>query len=236
MTNKVFNGSIGYKKLSFLPFNRDFALRESLVKSMQDRGFITHIYCCYSKVITGGRELYVLDGQHRALAAQYLNIPFHVAILDIEPTTTEELVNLVAIYNNTSVCWQLDTYCKAYAILGKPDYVELLRMSKENGQTVSTVAFLLGGSTCSRSLSNSTLLKTGMFKIHAKVTAEETLALAKTLDYKMSGRMIMAFHYVRLTKDNFNFLKFKKEFNKEYKNLKNSKLDDFTDKFIIMGT
>lgn len=236
MINKIFNGSIGYKKLSFLPFNRDFTLRESLVKSMQERGFITHVYCCYSKAITGTRELYVLDGQHRALAAQYLNIPFHVAILEIEPETTEELVHLVAVYNNTSVSWQLETYCKAYAILGKVDYLELLRISKENGQTISTTAYLLSGVFNAKSVNNSTSIKTGAFKINAKISAEQTFLLIKDLKFKMSGRMLMAFHYVRLTKDNFNFFKFKTEFNKEYKNLKSLRLDDFTEKFISMGT
>jgi len=236
METKTFQGASGYKKLSFLPFNRDFTLRDSLVKSMQKQGFISHIYCCYSKAINGAKELYVLDGQNRALAAHYLNIPFYVGILPQEPKTVEELVNLVAIYNNTSIAWRLETYCKAYATIGKPDYVELLQLSKENGQSVNTIGFLLSGGAAYKACADNSPIKKGTFKISAKITTVETLRLAKLLTHKMSGRMLVAFHSVRLTKDNFDFNKFKFEFNRDYKNLRSLRLDDFTEKFILMGT
>ena len=81
------NGVSGYKKLNHLPFNRDYILRKGLVASMKKRGFIIPILVCYTTAIDGVRQLYILDGQHRALAAQYLDITFYANVLGIEPET-----------------------------------------------------------------------------------------------------------------------------------------------------
>lgn len=232
MKTKIFKGASGYAKLSHLPFNRDFTLRPSLVKSMRKHGFITGIYCCYSEAITGVRELYILDGQHRALAAQYLDIDFTVCILDFEPKTGEELIDLVSLYNNTAVAWKLETYCKAYAALGKKDYKYLVKMCKINGVAFATFAMMLTGN----SNSAKTACKTGAFKITSRNVAIKTLDLSKVLDHKMSGRMLMALHVVRLTKDHFRFDKFKKAFNKDYEALKSKGFDNYRDEFTAMGT
>jgi len=235
LTIKKFNGVKDYKKISHLPFNREFTLRPDLIESIQKNGFITVIYCCYSKAFGMGKLLYLLDGQNRALAAQYLDIPFQVGILEVVPETPEELVELTAIYNNTSVAWRLDTYCKAYASIGKLDYLELVRLGRENGQYLNTIATLLSGN-IARSIKVGKSLKKGTFKILARESTLTTLDLARTLEFKMSGRMLLAFHHVRLTKDKFMFDKFRKSFNKNYQCLVDLKLDDFTDKFLSMGS
>jgi hypothetical protein len=234
MKVRVFKGISGYQKLSHLPFNRDFTLRPSLVKSMRKHGFITAIYCCYSEAITGVKELYVLDGQHRALAAQYLDIDFTVCILDYEPATGEDLIDLVSLYNNTAVSWKLETYCKAYAALGKKDYKYLVKMCKINGIAFATFAIMLTGNLDGKNAS--TACKTGTFKITSKNVALKTLDLSKMLAHKMSGRMLMALHVVRLTRDNFRFDKFRTSFDKNFKNLKSKGYDNYKEEFIEMGT
>jgi len=136
-----FKGQKDYDKINHLPFNREYNLRPSLVESMKNKGFIDAISLCYSTAF-GTKELYLLDGQHRALAANYLNIEFYGNVNEKIIETKEELVELVATYNNTSVCWELITYVKAYIALNYEDYVELYKVSKENGFSVKTIASL----------------------------------------------------------------------------------------------
>jgi hypothetical protein len=232
MIHKVLSGARGYKKLSHLPFNRDYSLRNTLVESMKSNGFIVPINCIYTDVITGIRELYILDGQNRALAAQYLDIPFDIMILEEEPTTKERLVELVAILNNTSVPWKLETYCKAYASLAYEDYTKLLKYSKLHGQSVSTTASLLGGSLSGRNPEAGRKLRGGDFKIVAEASTLETFSLISRMGVKFTGRMTLAFHKLRMLHDDFNFEVFRTNLLRVYDEVKASRLDEYYDLFV----
>jgi len=224
------NGEKGYKKLNHLPFNRDFTLRPSLVKSMQEFGFIVPIICCYTSIISGVRELYILDGQHRALAAQYLNMKFYCIILDEEPNTIERLIKIVSKLNNTSVAWKIETYCKAYASVGYSAYIELLKISKLYGFTVPIVGSMLEGNIGRRL--NTDSLKNGSFKITARDITLESINLVRKTELKFTNRMLAGFHKARLTVDNFNFEKFNSKLQKTYKELRASKIDDYYEVFL----
>lgn len=232
LIHKVLNGTSGYKKLSHLPFNRDYSLRKTLVDSMKENGFIVPINCIYTDVITGVRELYILDGQNRALAAQYLNIPFDIMILEEEPKTKERLVELVAILNNTSVPWKLETYCKAYASLSYEDYTKLLKYSKLYGQSVSTTASLLSGSIAGKTASVGTKLRTGVFSIVAEASTLETFDLISKMGVNFTGRMTLAFHKLRMLHDDFDFEIFKRNLVRVYDEVKASRLDEYYDLFV----
>ena len=114
MKLKKFNGKAGFDKLNILPINRQYSLRNDLTNSMQIHGFIVPLILCYSKAIDGIRKLWILDGQHKGMAAAYLNIPFYGIILPVEPKTKKELVKLVSTLNSTQKAWNLQDYVNCY--------------------------------------------------------------------------------------------------------------------------
>lgn len=219
MIFKTLKGERGYQKLSHLPFNRDFCLRNGLVESIKELGFITVIYCCYSTAIDGTRKLYILDGQHRALAAQFLDVDFPIAILDTEPTTKEELVKLTARYNNSSVAWKLSVYVNAYISLNYEDYLTLNKLALENGFSHKTIGCMMKGRLHDGGSITGDEIKQGIFKITNLKEAKDTLALVKKLDNRMNNSMLLSFHRIRLMNDNFDFQSFKIAFNKNYEEL-----------------
>jgi len=203
---------------------------------MKAKGFISAIICCYTKALGAGRELVILDGQNRALAAQYLNIPFDVIILKEDVNSKDDLIEYVSIYNNSSVPWRIKNYCIAYAKIGRPDYIKLMGLSVEHAQSPACLAIMLAGSTRASRTVASPGLKNGKFKIVAEVKTIVTLNLIKQLKHKMSSRMVLCFHSIRLNSDIFDFETFKVNFNKDYKSVKELRLDDYTYQFTKMGT
>ena len=219
MKFKTLKGEKGYRQLSHLPFNRDFYLRSGLVESIKELGFITVIYCCYSTAIDGVRRLYILDGQHRALAAQFLDVDFPIAILDAEPSTKEELVKLTARYNNSSVAWKLSVYVNAYISLNYSDYLTLNKLSIENGFSHKTIGCMMKGRLSDGGSITGNEIKQGVFKINNLKETIETLDLIKKLDNRMNNSMLLSFHRIRLMNNNFDFESFKLSFNKNYEEL-----------------
>lgn len=223
------NGEKGYDKLSHLPFNRNFKLRQSLVESIKVYGFIQPIITIKTNIVDGCIKTYILDGQHRAMAAQYLDIPFYAYELSNKVKSTTELVELVAKLNNSAVAWKIEDYAVAYASLDIQDYKELLQVNSKYGYTLPVIANMLEGSINTKK-SNDTV-KLGTFAIKAMDVTIETLNLGRKTK-RMNTRMLMAFHKLRLTNDNFEFNKFKKNFEESYEMLKNESYDDYYNVFL----
>lgn len=232
MKLKKFNGAKGYEKLSMLPFNRDFSARPSLVKSMQKHGFIVPAVACWSDAIDGTLRLYILDGQNRCASAAFLNIPFYVAILDVRPTTKRELVALVAKMNNSAVPWNLKVYSQAFASLGMSDYVTLNKLHHIHSIPLSVLSGMLSGKGANQVRTTaSNDIKEGTFKINALNHTKKTIDLIGKLGKPMSGRMVSAFHNVRLTVDKFNFQTFKSNFLSNYQIVEEKSYDSYVDLF-----
>lgn len=231
MKLKILSGKTGYKTLNHLPFNRDFSLRNTLVESMRTNGYLVPIVLCYSNFEFPDEKpkLYILDGQHRALAAQYLDINFYAIVLDYENINVTQIIKLVAKLNNSAVAWALEDYCKAWHSLQKADYTTLLSTKKNWGYTIATIGSLLAGYMNKTSQASSSI-KDGSFKIKAKETTLKSLELSSTTK-RMSSRMLMAFHRVRLTVDNFNFKVFKTKFEAQYDTIKSGAFDDYFELF-----
>lgn len=223
-------GEKGYTKLFHFPFNREFKLRQSLVLSMQELGFIDPICLIKTDIIDGVERIYILDGQNRAMAAQYLDINFDGYLLDKKVKSLEEIVGLVAKYNNSSVPWNLNNYAHAYSTLGNQHYKTLLEINSKYGYTTSSIASLLEGNT-GKGVNTSENIKQGTFQIKAKKTTLETLNLVRQTK-RMSARMLYAFHKLRLTKDNFNFEVFKTNFEENYTLIKSESYDDYYNVFL----
>lgn len=118
------------KSISVLPFQRQASLRQSLVNSMKEHGFLGTIIMIRTSLIAGSDKLYIIDGQNRFLAANYLNLPITATILTID-TTKEYLVKLIATLNSTGKQWVTEDYINAYAALGNTSYLGLINLVKE---------------------------------------------------------------------------------------------------------
>ena len=161
------------------------------------------------------------------------HLPFNrdFTLREIEPKTKEELVGIVAKLNNSSVAWKVQNYCEAYRSLNNENYKTLLKICHLSGYSVQTIGEMLSGGMSYKTSSIGGVLKTGDFVIKANKVTEETLLLSKETK-RMTSRMLLAFHKIRLTNDNFKFNKFKKEFEKNYTELKANSIDSFYDLFM----
>lgn len=230
MKLNIIKGAKGYKKLNHLPFNREFSLRNKLVESIKIYGFIQPIVLCYSNFEFPDEEpkLYILDGQHRALAAQYLDVNFTAVILDYKNINVTQIINIVAKLNNSAVAWTLEDYCKAWHSLGKTDYTTLLSVKKNYGYTIDTLASILSGHITRQRVTDH--VKEGIFKVTSKESTLVTLKLL-TKTKRMNSRMLISFHRVRLTVDNFDFKVFKTKFEQQYEAIKAESYDDYFEIF-----
>lgn len=118
------------KNISVLPFQRQAILRATLVKSMTKYGFLGSILMLKTSIIDGVERLYIVDGQHRFLAAQYLNLDVKADIIE-SVTTKDELVKLISTLNSTGVKWTSMDYINAYAALGMKEYIDLINVCKK---------------------------------------------------------------------------------------------------------
>lgn len=80
-----------------------------------------------SNIITGAEQLYIIDGQHRFLAARLLNLPITANIIEVN-TTKEYLVELISTLNSTGKKWTIEDYINAYASLNNKSYVKLINL------------------------------------------------------------------------------------------------------------
>lgn len=116
--------------IGILPFQRQASVRSSLVNSMKQYGFLGSILMIKTSVISGVEKLYIIDGQHRFLAARFLDIPIMANIIETNKSK-EELIYLISTLNSTGVRWKIEDYVNAYASLNNDNYVKLLQLSKE---------------------------------------------------------------------------------------------------------
>lgn len=115
------------KKIAVLPFQRQASVRQTLVNSMKDHGFLGTILMIKSSLISGVEKLYIIDGQHRFLAARLLNLPITANIIEVN-TTKEYLVELISTLNSTGKKWTIEDYINAYASLNNESYVKLINL------------------------------------------------------------------------------------------------------------
>lgn len=224
-TFKIFNGKSDFTKyLNYLDFNRPYNVRPQMVDSIKEHGFIDPILIVNTDVIDGMEKLYIVDGQHRALAASYLDVPFTAAVYKKTIKTKKDAVELVSMMHRTHKGWTIHNYVHAYASLGYQDYIDLHNIHKNNPYSISSIANIFGGFIGRSDLSS---IRSGEYKMKSKDHAEETIKQANKLDKLMTGRMLVSFHKVRLLVDTFNFSKFKEEFELNYKELKANRYDDF---------
>lgn len=225
-----FKGSKDYNKLNHLPFNRQFKVREDLTKKMNEYGFQVSLVLIKTNLINGKEEIYIADGQHRAITAAFLNIDFHGTLSDIKFNTVEEIVNYVASLNSAHSPWNTLNYAESYAYLGKKEYQKLLEVTQKSPYSIQTISTMLYG--FRRRGDVASHIKDGTFKVNQLEQTLYTLELSAKLSKieKLSSRMILALHYVASLKS-FNEEKFTSMYKDTAKQIKELKLDDYTDVF-----
>jgi hypothetical protein len=218
-----------YSKLSYLPFNRKYQVRQDLINSMNKFGFTVPIILVES-AIYGNKQLYVADGQHRLATAMYLGVDAYGVIVDTTIKNVSDLVKFVASLNSAQKEWSLQDYVNSYAHLNLHDYVELLKIKNTTPYSVNLIANLLVGIRKNGAVSEH--IKNGVFKINHKENALNTLSLAAILSKyeKVTGRMLLALNYVSNLRE-FNEEVFVEKFKENAKKVKELKLDDYTDIF-----
>ena len=228
ITKEVFE-----KKLHLLPFNRKFSVRQDLLTSMNKFGYSVAATLIKTNLIDGTEKLFIADGQNRLATAMYLNLTAWGNIAPAKIETIEDLVAFVATLNSDQKPWTLQNYCQIFAYLGNKEYIKLLQIKDKTPYTVGTIACLLHGIRSSRSPGNvGDKVKKGQFKVSHLQNTEYVLSLAAELSKyeRLTSRMILALGALTgLTI--FNESRFKRNYIKNAKKVKELKLDDYSEIF-----
>ena len=215
-----------YLKLKHVPCNREYGCRADLQVSMHKYGFIGEIILIETDV-WGETAIYIADGQNRAATAVSMGIPFYGVVADVKFKTQAEVVKFIAFRNCTQKAWTPSDYVKAYAYLGREDYVDLIKIVKTSTFTMTVIASLLmrkGG--IKREIQN------GTFKCTFVEETKECLSFASLLSKEgpLSCRMLKALARVMLLR-NFNKDRFREMYAKNYRKIKELRLDDYSSVF-----
>ena len=225
-----FNGASDYGKLNHLPFNRKFCVRTDLMQKMNTYGFTCPLQMIETSLIDGKKKKWLVDGQHRAVTAAFLNIPFTAVLIEREFKSIEEIVHYVSSLNSAQKAWSVANYVDSYNFLGYKEYNILLQVTSSCNYSVETVATLLHGFRGAGY--NSKALKDGKFKANLLEETKYTLSLAAKLSKysRLTSRMVLALHYVASLKT-FQEQLFTLKYKTNAKAIKELKLDDYSDIF-----
>lgn len=223
-----------FKKLRYVPFNRSYYVRNDLIQNMNNFGFTVPIILVKIHLFNGKTQIYVLDGQHRCATAQYLNIAVSAILYtqeELHIETMEDLVKFISSLNAASKPWTLIDYANVYNYLNYEEYKKLLKVTNSSPYQISTISTMLYGFR-SKGGGINHKIKDGSFKCNLYKETLYTLNLASSLSKyeKLTSRMILALHYVASLKS-FDEKKFVKVYKEKCLEVKELKLDNYTDIF-----
>jgi len=220
-------------KLEYIPWNRPVTLRRNLIKSIQKLGFLVPIIIVITDIIDGVKTPWLVDGQHRKLAAFELGLPVTAVVYEEKFTNIAEFVKYVANLNSTSNPWLPVDYVRAFARNGYEDYKTLMRIhAKYSYYSIPTIASLLHGIRKRAGGGVTKVIQDGTFQVHHLEATKRTLKLGSKLTKyeKLTNRMILALHYVSNMKD-FSEEVFIENYKQNADSIKELQLNDFTNIF-----
>jgi hypothetical protein len=134
----------------------------NLSKSYERMGSLQPIICCEVDFITGKKELYVIEGQHRTnvLIRQGWDIPY--IVIDIKDK--KDLIETIALLNTSSKSWTLQDYVNSWASL-EEDYIKLNRYFQIYDVEMNIVAAILSNGSVAGGGAVTKKIKSGDFKI-----------------------------------------------------------------------
>lgn len=221
-----------FAKVAHLPFNREFSVRQDLINSMNEFGFTVPIQLLSTNIMDGKKRLWLLDGQHRMITAQFLELPVLAFVMENDRIKTkEDLVRYVANLNSKSKQWRMMNYVEAYNYLGYPEYEKLIKLTNSVPYSANTVATLLSGNR-GKGL-KTRAVQEGRFKIHDYDGTIECLKYSKELGkfQKLTSRMLIALKLVMGLK-HFDPVVFAEMYRRNAKLVKDMNLDDYSEMFM----
>lgn len=122
-----------YSLFNLFGFNREIDKPhvKKLVDSMKEYGFKGVGQVIKTKFIEGVMKYYVVDGQHRLVAAQQLGISFKFELTILE--TQLETAKFMARFNTSAKSWGTTNFLDVWSDIKIPEYVKLKQIQKETG-------------------------------------------------------------------------------------------------------
>ena len=218
------------KKVNCMPFNRDGKVIPDLVTNMTKNNFTAPLLLIKTDIIDGYNRIYIVDGHNRAVTALYLNIPFHGILLPNKFSNVEELVDFVSSHNSSQKAWVNMDYVRAYAHVGKKEYLDLIQVKSKTPYSITTVASILSSSNKSN---NAKEIRKGSFKITRLKEAKNVFDYAGKLSkYKpLTNRMVLSLNSV-MSLEIFDIKKFEESYAKYCHKIDKLSLDSFDKTFI----
>jgi hypothetical protein len=99
-----------------------------------------------TKSINGTVEYYIVDGQHRLVAAQRLKLSINIMIVELAIDTKLNVTKYIATLNNTSTGWSASTYLDSFKENGIREYTILNELKNKTGLTMTDLLFIFIGS------------------------------------------------------------------------------------------
>jgi len=191
------------KQLKTLPFNRAINMKHitALLNSMLSYGILRLPVILRTKIF--GRESdYILDAQHMVAALLKADIKQTPCIV-IESNDITQIIDIMAVLNNTLSTWKIDDYVNAYCHMpGKEDYKLLKVHHLSTGFNYTVSSKILNGTTGG--------IKNGKFKINCTDADDMTQNLidATSLFNTDNSKFMLAYiTFARSVKD-YNHKKF----------------------------
>lgn len=191
LNNIKWYNSKSKKKIHFLPYpiNRKTENKhiDQIGESIKKKGVLRPVIVAALTFLSGKLDYYVIDGQHMFRALEKLGFDIPYIVVDID--SQEELIEILALLNNSSKSWVLTNYIDSWSWL-KEDYKKLnTYIAKYNDVEASIVAAVLSGNTVVSGSHVTRLIKTGNFVVKNEkraVTLMEYLKDALNVIVKMS--------------------------------------------------
>lgn len=133
-----------------------------ITTSYERLGSLQPVICCEVDFISGKKELYILDGQHKFNAMLRLNWEIPYVVIDIKDK--KDLVESIALLNASSKSWTIQDYVNSWASL-LADYVKLNRYFQIYDVEISIIAAILSNGNVSSAGTITKKIKQGEFAI-----------------------------------------------------------------------
>jgi len=156
----------------------------NLTKSIRSRNLL------HLNPIIVNEKLEVIDGQHRLLAAESLEVGIY--FVQEEGLT----LNDVVLLNTTAKQWRLDDYLTSYIARGYKEYIKVKKFANRWGISTSNALAILSSDEDGRIHAPYSVFKEGKFEIADEKLAEEFIKRLKeisafTVEYAWKDREFM---------------------------------------------
>jgi hypothetical protein len=147
-------GATNYGDYKIIVGNRpiDQSTVRDLIESFETFGSASvSLTILETKVITGKKERFIADGNHRIFALRHLNLPFDAKVVRLEVDTYDNIIRYVSTLNNSQKRWSTINYLDAFQFID--EYQQLLQLKKESNITITDLMFIFIGDGSRKALS-----------------------------------------------------------------------------------